>query len=749
MGSIRIKITLGIIIIIGAILLVSGKIAVEEQRMAMLAQMDIYGKGSAEFIAKISIIPIQKYSIYQLENHAAHMEKGQFVAYCVIYDTQNNPLTNTSKHDVTSENTPEILVFNSPITDNNISLGRVELGIHLSPVITMIDHTTNYIKIAFVIELLLIGFALSFFIHKSLVSPILRLSNTTRDIANGRFAISDQANRSDELGGLAKSINEMSINLRESYRTLELKVSERTAELSKAKNRAEQVSRHLEVTSAELQALLDNSPVGILFVTPERVIQRVNLELSRITGYTAKELIGKSTRVLYQNEDNYETAGNIISNLLERQGVWQATLELERKDRTPIVCAMRGKLTVLDGGMKGIIWSIEDITARLKMEEELLKIKKLESIGVLAGGIAHDFNNILVAVIGNISLSERLVQDNPKAVELLTAARHASLRAKDLTGKLLTFAKTDGPTLTAEQLPDIIRESTSFVLTDSNVQCVYDFPDDLGTVHMDKRQMIQVIHNLVLNAKYSMSDGGTISLTCRNQQLVEEEITGLKSGSYVRLEIEDCGSGIAPEHLDKIFDPYFSTKPKDSNKGGGLGLSIVHSIMSKHHGTITVNSTLGQGSTFSLYLPATSDSGMPKPLPGPQSILPSGKGLVLVMDDEETAHSVTKEMLAYLGYESIHTYDGEDTLKVYSKHKKSKEQPIDAVIMDLIIPGGMGGATTVALLKKIDPKAKVIVSSGYSDDPILHDYESAGFDNMVSKPFQLLDLSKVISDTLR
>ncbi len=296
-----------------------------------------------------------------------------------------------------------------------------------------------------------------------------------------------------------------------------------------------------------------------------------------------------------------------------------------------------------------------------------------------------------------------------------------------------------------QSLPEILKDSTSFVLAGSNVKCSYDIDQSLWAISLDKGQINQVIQNLILNADQSMPDGGTIHITCSNIRLGDNDIAGMKSGNYVRLTIADTGEGIDPEVINSIFDPYFSTKEKSSDKGSGLGLSIVHSIITKHDGGIFVQSNPGKGTTFTVYLPATQITVLHSVESEP--LLPQGKGTVLLMDDEETIHMVAKEMLAYLGYKTVHANTGEEAIEIYSEYLK-KEQPIDMVIMDLTIPGGMGGNIAVKKILAINDKAKVIVSSGYSDDPILQDYKKAGFVNTISKPYQLHELSQVLADTM-
>jgi len=409
------------------------------------------------------------------------------------------------------------------------------------------------------------------------------------------------------------------------------------------------------------------------------------------------------------------------------------------------MCHLRGRLVMLENGLEGIIWNIEDISYRLKMEEALLKVKKLESIGRLAGGIAHDFNNILVAIIGNISLAERLMEENHKSRELLETALTASMRAKELTGKLLTFAGGGEPAKTSSSLPELLRESTSFALSGSNVKCEFSIPQIIWPINMDRGQIDQVIRNLVLNADQSMPNGGKITISCENVEAEDDDISGLKKGRYVRVTLQDTGTGIDRANLEKIFDPYFSTKEKDSIKGSGLGLSIVHSIIMKHNGLILVDSTPGEGTVFTLYLPALHEEEGVRI--GGGDIVASGKGRILIMDDEKLIRDVLTEMLTYLGYTSIPSSDGQEAVNIY-KESLSEDSSIAAVILDLTIPGGMGGEEAAQKILGLNPQAKIIVSSGYSYDPILDNYRDYGFCSTVSKPYQLLDLSRVLSTAI-
>lgn len=392
-----------------------------------------------------------------------------------------------------------------------------------------------------------------------------------------------------------------------------------------------------------------------------------------------------------------------------------------------------------------------DITDRKKMEAELLKAQKLESIGVLAGGIAHDFNNILTAILLNISLAKMKVDPEGEIFKNLDEAEKASLRAKDLTQQLLTFSKGGAPIKKTASIAELVKDSANFALRGSNVRCEFSIPEDLWLVEVDKGQMSQVIHNLILNAQQAMPEGGIIKVTAENKMVgVEgEQELPLPMGPYIKLSIQDEGTGIPAEHLPKIFDPYFTTK----QKGSGLGLATTYSIIKRHGGYIGVESKLGVGTTFSIYLPASR-----KEIPLPKDSMEAGievnpqmsKKRILIMDDEEILREATSQILEQMGYEVALSRDGVEAIELYKKAMES-HQPFEVVIMDLTIPGGMGGKETLRRLLEINPQVKAIVSSGYSNDPIMAEYKQYGFSGVISKPYKIEELSqtlrKVILDT--
>lgn len=382
-----------------------------------------------------------------------------------------------------------------------------------------------------------------------------------------------------------------------------------------------------------------------------------------------------------------------------------------------------------------------EIIERRLIEEELFKSRQLKSLGVLAGGLAHDFNNILTGIMGNISLARKDESAGSGMTKRLEEAENACKMAKLLANRLLTFSKGGAPVTEPTSIVELIKETADFSLAGSKSLARYDLPEDLWPAEIDRGQIGQVIYNLVKNAEQAMPEGGTINIDARNKKIRTEDGLLLEDDAYLKISIRDEGRGIPKDILPQIFDPYFTSKPG----GTGLGLTSALSIVKRHKGTITVDSPPGGGTTISVYLPASPDSQPVVIQRGDE--LPRGTGRILVMDDSDIIIEVVDVMLRRLEYEPVFAKDGASAIEIYKKSMEGNQQ-FDAVIMDLTIPGGLGGKEAIKEVLAINPDARVIVSSGYADDPIMSNYREHGFRDVIAKPFELYDLGIVLHRVL-
>ncbi len=380
-----------------------------------------------------------------------------------------------------------------------------------------------------------------------------------------------------------------------------------------------------------------------------------------------------------------------------------------------------------------------------RMHQELLRTRNLESLGFLAGGIAHDFNNILTAIMGNVGLCLMKLSSDDPLYPLLDAVDKATTRATKLTQQLLTFARGGDPIKQLTSIAEVITTSADFVLRGSKVACQYIFPPDLWSVEIDPGQMSQVIQNLVINAIQAMPDGGTIDIRGQNVDNKDGVIVSLPPTHCVIVTIHDSGPGIAEPMLNKIFDPYFTTKAT----GSGLGLALCHSIVTKHAGKIIADSKPNQGSTFTIALPAVlaKAASVQKAVADPLLGLPKRTGRIMIMDDDKQIRLMTDKMLSLFGYDVLQAQDGVEALAIYQQ-QQAAGTPVDLVIMDLTIPGSMGGQEAIAKLHQLDPLAKAIVSSGYANDPVMANCRDYGFLAGITKPFQLSALTSLIDKVL-
>lgn len=496
----------------------------------------------------------------------------------------------------------------------------------------------------------------------------------------------------------------------------------------------------LEKSERRYRTLFDNAGDIIQILDREGRYLYVNPAWTRTFGYSPTEAATMRVFDLI-HPDCADVCSANFTRVLVEGALENVEISFKARDGRKVLLEGNVNCQKEDNFSQYVQCIFRDVTVRRKMEEELRKAHKLESIGVLAGGIAHDFNNILTSVIGNISLARIYAQPGDKIYEKLCAAEQAILRARDLTQQLLTFSRGGEPVKRLIDVRQVLREASGFVLRGSNVKAVCLLPEDLWAVRADEGQLNQVVYNLLINADQAMPEGGQVTIAAGNHFVATGDSLALPEGNYVAVSVQDQGTGIKAEHLDLIFDPYFSTK----QKGKGLGLASAYSIVKNHGGMLTVSSTLGRGSTFTFYLPASPEEVAQEKEERPS--LHQGKGRVLVMDDEEGVREVVSAMLIHLGYEVTVVVDGRKALEVYGRAMR-EGNPFALVIMDLTIPGGMGGKETVARLLSLDPAAKAVVSSGYASDPIMAKYKDFGFAGVIPKPFKIELLSDVLARLL-
>ena len=502
-----------------------------------------------------------------------------------------------------------------------------------------------------------------------------------------------------------------------------------------ARHDAQEAAR-LEAEKAE--TYFNVSGVIIEVLDRELRLVRMNQTGYDFFGYRPEEIVGKpwiDMRVPARNREYVrsflfgELAGAPIPEHADGEVV-------TRSGEERMVSWHDALLRDAEGHVTGLISSGIDITQTARLEQELQRMDKLESLGVLAGGIAHDFNNMLTGIIGNINLA-RMEDDPGRSRELLHEAEQEILRARGLSQQLLTFARGGTPVRSVQDLAPLVREAASFALRGSDVALSFDIPADLWWSNVDAGQISQVISNIVINADEAMPAGGTVTVRARTTSVAEHEYPDLAAGTYVRIDITDTGTGIPASDLRRVFDPFFSTK----RRGSGLGLATAYSVVRKHDGYIEATSTPGVGTTFSLLLPAVPPGQQERSQEQPAF---KGHGRVLVVDDEPAVRQVATAMLARLGYQAEAAADGTDALRMEAE-ARTAGRPYDIIIMDLTIPGGMGGKEAAAALRAAGTTALLVASSGYATDPVMAQYREYQFDAVLSKPYNFPELTSMLA----
>jgi PAS domain S-box-containing protein len=495
----------------------------------------------------------------------------------------------------------------------------------------------------------------------------------------------------------------------------------------------------LRESEEKYRLLVENASEAIV-VAQDGVLRFVNSRATEFSGYSAEESKSNPFIQIVHPEDRDEVDKNYMNRINGKAAPARYTFRAMHKDnsvRWVEISAVR----ISWEDAPATLNFLSDITEKRRLEEELVNARQLESIGVLAGGIAHDFNNILGAIMGNISLAKLDVDLGDTMYNLLNEAEKALKRATALTHQLLTFSKGGAPVKQVTPIGNVIMDCSAFALSGSRVRSDFSLPTDLWPVEIDVGQISQVIHNIIINAVQAMPDAGVIQVSAENITVDTNRGLPLPPGRYVKIAFKDPGTGIPDAELPKIFDPYFTSRPERN----GLGLTTAYSIIKRHEGHITVQSQVEVGTIFDVYLPAAGDATPKTMKETPRAF--TGTGKILAMDDDEMIRDLLQQMLLRIGYTVEVARDGNEAIELYRRAMDSGD-PFDVVILDLTVPGAMGGKEAIDRLRQMDASVKAIVSSGYSNDPIMSDYQKHGFSGVVAKPFNIQALGKTIAELL-
>jgi PAS domain S-box-containing protein len=576
-----------------------------------------------------------------------------------------------------------------------------------------------------------------FYLHNRVIRPIGKLTSSVRRLARKDLNIEVPfRDAQDEIGEMARAVavfKGMAIKLEEDMVALQV---------------AEEKIRNSE---ERFRTVADFAYDWEYWIDPNGRLKYISPSCLRITGYTPEEFL-KDPHLLAAicvPEDRDIFNNHVNGDNMAREPSASIDFRIHHKNGgTRWINHICQPIVSRDGDFLGRRACNRDISDRKRLEEDLIKAKKLEATATLAGGIAHDFNNLIAAVLGNVELAEESIDAKDPAQKFLKSARMASLRAGNLTSKFITFSSGGAPVREPVNINEFIRDSAALCATGTNLRLEFNLPPEPWRVLIDIAQFTQAVNNIIANAREAMPEGGTLTISVENVKAIDLDkdlLTLLPEKHYVRITFKDQGSGIPQEIIEKVFDPYFSTKERGVNKGMGLGLTVVHSIVGKHKGHISIQAQKEGGTSVCLYLPATvretKEISAPEKRAGSKGEMGQGKK-VLIMDDEEIIRDFVSEILGRQGYDCEHAKDGLEAVDKFQWAANSGD-PFHFVIMDLTIPGGMGGEKAVREVLKIDSAAKVIVASGYSADPILENFSAHGFCGAISKPFRrdvLLDV---------
>lgn len=704
--------------------------------MALKNSQAANGQSLASFIAKLSKDALVMKDGIQLDAIVNEATKDDIV-YTLILDEQDHILT--SQYASINYRSPRFTAILSglprdielpeiveaikkkesiseisvPVMFDVMHIGKITIGISDYRIRQQIEKSILFVIAINLVVALVLGVVLFIASKKIVLDPIAELARATSTLGSGDLSVRVNVETSGEIRTLVDSFNQMLGNLEKAT-----------------------------VSKEYMDKIIDSMIDTLIVVSGDRKILLANSAALALLGYEEKELAGQPIEIVM--EDGPARSGIIMDEILAKGFIGNLETEYRTKDGRRLSMLFSGSTMAGKHNVTGIVCVAKDITKIKELEEELQKLRKLESVGLLAGGIAHDFNNLLQGVFGYISMARISVDDREKSLAVLGKAEMALNNAVSLTGQLLTFSMGGKPVKRRVALPAVIGNSVDFAMSGSRSDCRITVARDLWQVEADQGQISQVIQNIVINSREAMPEGGTVEISAGNVDLPPGDNPLLpEGGEFVRIAIRDSGTGISEQHLSKIFEPYFTTKPK----GSGLGLATSFSIVRNHGGMIDVASEAGKGSTFSIYLPAWGAGEESPKEPRVGAAAPGRKGRILVMDDEELVRDVAMGLIDALGHEAECAENGEAAIEKFRQARRSGT-PFDIVILDLTIRGGMGGEEAIGKLREIDPDVTAIVSTGYSDNPVVSDYRSYGFTTFLNKPYTIHSLKESLDSLL-
>jgi len=645
--------------------------------------------------------------------------------------------------------------FMGPILDARSTHSKA--ADYLSGITNEIFRSMRKIGIIYMGLGLLITSLIAYGVGRFFSRSITELRRATHQVNEGNFEVSVKPSMSGEVRILMEDFNRMVRQL--AATTVSKKLLEESEkhlidvnyDLRHENNIRKLAEKALAAEKERLAVTLRSIVDGVITTDNSGKVLLINGAAETLTGWSSEESVERAfTEIFHAVDEKTRMPAEDPVRVIIDTGKpidFERMMILIGKDGTERSIALSGSpIRDKDHTVHGVVIVFRDITEQKKMEEELLKVRKLESIGTLAGGIAHDFNNLLAVILGNISFAKMLTDPSDKIHKRLTDAEEATIKGKELTYRLLAFSKGGESLKRVISLKEIIRDSARLTLSGSNIKCTFSFPNDLKQVEINEDEIGQVIHNIVQNAKEAMPQGGKIEIRADNIVLGSGETIPLPEGEYVKISVKDHGHGISEEDLSRVFDPYFTTKEIGNVKGMGLGLAICYTTVKNYGGFMTAESELDIGTTINVYLPAYKKAAAAKRPEKEQSVATTGYK-VLYMDDENSLRDIAGEILEHVGYNVAFACDGAEAIKMYSEAMASGK-PFDIVIMDLTIPGGMGGAEAIRKLCEMDPGIKAIVTSGYADNPIIRDFRKYSFSGMIPKPFDIDELVRVIESVM-